>query len=264
MSRIADVFARKKAEGRAAFMPYLMAGDPDLETTRRLIPALAEAGAGLIELGVPFSDPLADGPTIQEASVRALRNDTTLAGVLEVVRDVRQTCDIPICLMGYYNPFFQYGIERLCRDAADAGADGFIIPDLQPDDVGEIRPHAEAAGLDTVFLVAPTSTDKRLDLAAQESRGFVYAVSLTGVTGARDALPPDLTNFIARARKHVSLPIAVGFGIKNAAMARQVAAVADGVIVGSAVVKIIAEAATSGSDPVPPAAAFVRELADAV
>ncbi len=264
MSRIGPTFTALQTAGRTAFMPYVVAGDPDLATTGRLIPALEEAGASLIELGVPFSDPLADGPTNQAAAERALRAGTTLPAILETVRAVRAETQIPLLLMGYYNPFLHYGLERFCREAADAGVDGLIIPDLQPDDAGELRPAAEAAGLDTVFLIAPTSPPERLALAGRETRGFVYAVSLTGVTGARDELAPALADFVAKAREHVQLPVCVGFGISTPAMARQVAAVADGVIVGSAIVKRIAAAAEEGRDPVPEVGAFVRSMTEAL
>jgi tryptophan synthase alpha chain len=264
MSRIAETFLQLKAQHRTAFMPYLMAGDPDLETTRRLILAMERAGANLIELGIPFSDPLADGPTNQLAAERARKSGTTLESIFNMLRELRRESEIPVLLMGYYNPFYHYGLERFCRDAADAGADGLIIPDLQPDDAEEIRPHADAAGLDTVFLIAPTSNQDRLARVAKESRGFVYAVSLTGVTGARDALPPELGSFLERARKTIDLPIAVGFGIGTPAMARDVGAIADGVIVGSAIVKRIAAAAEKGEDPAPPVADFVKSMAEAL
>lgn len=264
MRQIENTFQRLKSEGRTAFMPYIMAGDPDLDTTRRLILAMEKAGANLIELGIPFSDPLADGPTNQLAAERALKSGTTLPRVLQMVKDLRRDSRIPVVLMGYCNPFFHYGLERLCNDAAEAGADGLIIPDLQPDDVDEIRPYADAAGIDTVFLIAPTSTNVRLERVGQESRGFVYAVSLTGVTGARDSLPPELGDFIKRARAHTSLPIAVGFGIGTPDMARDVGAIADGVIVGSAIVKRIAAATEAGRDPVPDVEAFVADMTGAL
>lgn len=261
MGRIEDTFARCRAAGRAAFMPYLVAGDPDLETTARLLPAFAEAGADLIELGVPFSDPMADGSTNQRAAERALRSGTTLRGVLDMVKTIRPALSVPINLMGYYNPFFHYGLERFFRDAAEAGVDGLIVPDLQPDDAAEVRAYADAAGVATIFLIAPTSTPERLALVARESRGFVYAVSLSGVTGERTTLPPDLSTFVDRAASAISLPLAVGFGISTPAMARGVAAVADGVIVGSAIVKRIEAAVEGGADPVVAASSFVREMA---
>lgn len=261
MRRIEDTFARCRDAGRAAFMPYLVAGDPDLQTTARLLPAFAENGADLIELGVPFSDPMADGPTNQRAAERALKSGTTLRGVLDMVKAVRASVPIPINLMGYYNPFFHYGLERFFRDAAEAGVDGLIVPDLQPDDAAEVRSYADAAGVATIFLIAPTSTPERLACVARESRGFVYAVSLSGVTGERTSLPPDLASFVERAKAVIPLPLAVGFGISTPAMAQGVADVADGVIVGSAIVKRIEAAVEAGRDPVPETAAFIKEMA---
>jgi tryptophan synthase alpha chain len=265
MQRITDTFAACRADGRAAFMPYIVAGDPDLATTARLLPALEGAGADLIELGIPFSDPLADGPTNQLGAERALRSGATLRGVLETLKAARADgLRAPVNLMGYYNPFFHYGLERLMADAADAGADGLIIPDLQPDDAEEVSGLAEAHGLATVFLIAPTSTDARLEKVARASRGFVYAVSLTGVTGVRESLPPELGSFLERARRVIDLPLGVGFGISTPGMAREVGRLADGVIVGSAIVRRVGEAAEAGADPVPPVAEFVRSLADAL
>lgn len=260
MQPIVDAFQAAASDGRAAFMPYLMAGDPDLDTTARLIVAMDRAGADLVELGIPFSDPLADGPTNQLAAERALASGTNLTGVLQMVKEVRKSSQIPILLMGYFNPFLQYGLERLCTEAAEAGADGFIIPDLQPDDAAEIRTFAEARSLATVFLIAPTSTAERLQLVGRESRGFVYAVSLTGVTGTRTELPAALADFLTRARESIKLPLAVGFGISTPEMAKGVAEIADGVIVGSAVVNSIAQAVDAGTDPVAAVGSLVAEM----
>ncbi len=264
IERLEDAFARAKGERRAAFMPYLVGGDPDPEISRRLILAMAEAGADIVELGIPFSDPMADGPTNQLAAMRALKSGTTLAKVLELVRAVRRDSQIPINLMGYLNPFHRYGLERFCLDAAAAGADGLIIPDLQPDDAGEICPYADAAGLATVFLIAPTSTTSRLELVARAGSGFVYAVSLTGVTGERQALPEELESFLTRARGTIQRPLAVGFGISTPEMAQAVGRIADGVIVGSAIVRRIQEAVESGNDPVDAVAQFVASVTAAL
>jgi len=264
MSRIEESFARLKAEGRAAFMPFLAAGDPDLSTTRRLVAAMAGAGADLVEIGIPFSDPIADGPTIQQANERALAAGTKVRDVLGMVADLRREIEIPMLLMGSYNPVYIYGVEDFCRAAAQAGADGLILPDLPPDEAEELTGPAEAAGLDTVFLVAPTSTDERLRLAGRASRGFVYVVSLTGVTGERDRVAADLAEFLVRARQHIRLPLAVGFGISTPQMAREVGRQAEGVIIGSAIVKRIAAACEAGRDPVPDVEAFVREVAGAI
>jgi tryptophan synthase alpha chain len=264
MSRIDETFARLREEGRAAFMPFVTAGDPDLGVTRRVLLAMARAGADLIEVGIPFSDSIADGPTIQQANLRALRAGTTLAGVLETVRSVRAETDVPLVLMGSYNPVFVHGVEAFCREAAAAGADGLIIPDLLVDDAEELVRPARAAGLDTIFLVAPTSTDARLRRVAAAASGFVYAVSLTGVTGERQELAADLNDFLDRVRAAVSLPVAVGFGISTPAMAAQAARHADGVIIGSAIVKRLAAAAAAGEDPAAAAAAFVGEVSGAL
>lgn len=260
MKRIEQAFARAKAEKRAAFMPYITAGDPDLDTTRRLVVAMAKAGADLIELGIPFSDPIADGPTIQLANERALKAGTTVTKIFECVRAIRAECDVPLILMGSYNPMYVRGIAACCKDAAEAGADGFIIPDLLPDHADELIVPAQANGLATVFLVAPTSTDERLKLVQEKSTGFVYAVSLTGVTGTRSSLPPELAAFVARVKNFITQPIGVGFGISTPEMAREVAGMAEGVIIGSAVVKRIADAAAKGMDPVPSVEEFVRSI----
>ncbi|MHC4886522.1 MAG: tryptophan synthase subunit alpha [Planctomycetota bacterium] len=259
-NRIDDTFASLKAAGRAAFMPYLTAGDPDLETTRRLILGMAEAGADLIEVGVPFSDPVADGPTIQKANERALAAGTTLNGILEMIAKVRTECQVPILLMGSFNPIFVRGCERFCEDAAAAGVDGLIVPDLLPDRAEELSDPATKVGIHNIFLVAPTSTEERLELVAKRSSGFVYAVSLTGVTAERNALPPELGSFVERARTKIDLPIAVGFGISTPEMASEVGQLADGVIIGSGIVKRVAEACEAGQDPVPPVTQFVATI----
>lgn len=263
-SVIDETFARLRERRQTAFMPFLTAGDPDLETSRRLILSLAAAGADLVEVGIPFSDPIADGPTIQQANERSLAGGTTVAGVLELVAAVRRESPIPLLLMGSYNPIFVYGVEAFCNAAAAAGASGLIVPDLLPDRAEELVAPARAAGLDTIFLVAPTSPPDRLALAGRVSSGFVYAVSLTGVTGERDQLPEELAGFLARVREAIELPLCVGFGISTPAMARDVAVHADGVIVGSAVVKRVAAAVASGDDPCPAVAAFVGEMVAAL
>ncbi|NOZ29201.1 MAG: tryptophan synthase subunit alpha [Chloroflexi bacterium] len=241
VGRITAVFKAARAEGRAAFMPYYTVGYPDLETSVEVLAALVEAGADLIEVGVPFSDPLADGPTIQAAAQTALEHGTSVADVLQVVYRLRQRgVSIPLVLMGYYNPFLAYGIEALCRDAAAFGADGFIVPDLPPDerDGQEMIARCRAHGLAFIPLLAPTSTEDRIRIVTQAATGFVYLVSVTGITGARDQLPPDLAAFVARVRAATDLPLAVGFGISKPEQAAQVARIADGVVVGSALVKL--------------------------
>ncbi len=257
MSRFSDLFARLTSEGRKAFIPFITCGDPNLARTEELIVVLEQAGAHGIELGVPFSDPMADGPTIQAASQRALASGTTLAKIIEMIARVRPKVELGLSIFSYYNPVLRYGPERFCADARGAGADAVLIPDLTPEESGPLVDPAREHGLDTVFLVAPTSTEARIRRVREASRGFVYAVSLTGVTGARGALPPDLPAFIARARDGLGpMPLVIGFGISTRAQARQVAALADGVVVGSAIVNVIEQAGDS-----PALAGKVREFA---
>lgn len=255
MSRIGDVFARLRAEGRSAFMPFVVAGDPDLHTTARVVEMLADAGADLIELGVPFSDPVADGPTNQRAYQRALAGGTSLVHVLDLVRALRGRLELPIALLSYYNPLLQYGPAAFCAHAVQAGVDGVIVPDLPPDEADELIDPARAAGLDTIFLLSPTSTDARIRLVADRSTGFIYCVSLTGVTGVRERLSGEVEALVARIRQHTALPVCVGFGVSTPEQARQAGAVADGVIVGSAIVVLLER-----SDGV----ARLRELASAL
>ncbi len=258
VERIAVTFARARTEGRAAFMPYYVVGYPDLPTSLEVMIALAEAGADMIEVGVPFSDPLADGPTIQAAAQRALEHGTSLADVLHIVYQLRQRgVRIPLILMGYYNPFLAYGIEELCRDAVAVSADGLIIPDLPPDerDGQEVIACCRKHGLAFIPLLAPTSTVSRIRLVTQAASGFVYLVSVTGITGVRDRLPADLEVFVSRVRSATDLPLAVGFGISTPKQAAQVAEIADGVVVGSALVKL-----GLGEEPI----ARIRELAAAL
>ena len=238
IKRIRNAFTIAKNQGQAAFMPYLPVGYPDLPTSLDLFQALVEAGADLIEVGVPFSDPLADGPTIQAATQQALAHGVTSADCLATVRALRgRGVETPMLLMGYVNPILAYGTERYVADAAAAGADGFIIPDLPPDEAGDMEAACRQHGLAMIYLVAPTSTPQRLALAAKHSSGFLYLVSVAGITGARSELPPHLAGFIASAREHTDLPLAVGFGIGAPEQAQAVGALADGVIVGSALVR---------------------------
>jgi len=262
MSRISAAFACARAENRAALVIYLTAGDPDLATTARLIVAAAEAGADVIEVGVPFSDPSADGIAIQRASERSLKRGTSLRGVLGAVREARAHTECAVLLFGYYNPILAYGESRLVDDAKAAGVDGFLVVDLPPEACAPLRDPARAAGLDFVPLVAPTSTDARIDAAAAVASGFVYYVSLTGVTGAA---APDFAAASTRAlqvRQRSGLPVAVGFGVKTPDDVRQIAAHADGVVVGSAVVQQV-ESALSADDAVVRVRALVAALAAA-
>ena len=237
---IAEAFARCEAEGRAAFVPYLCAGDPDLERTPALLEALVSAGADVIELGVPFSDPIADGPTVQKAASRALEAGTTVSGILGLVAENRQRLGVPIVLFTYFNPIHRRGVRTFAEQAAASGVDGVLCVDLPPEEAeDETVPAFLANGLDPIFLVAPTSTDLRIKSVARVSKGFVYYVSRTGVTGERDSLPAELVSDLARLRKKVKLPVAVGFGISTPVQVAEVAAVAQGVVVGSALVRVI-------------------------
>jgi len=257
LDRITHAFVTARGEGRAALMPYFTAGYPDLAASEAVLCAIADAGADLIELGIPFSDPLADGPTIQHSAQVALEHGVTLARCLELLARLRaRGVAQPILLMGYVNPFLAYGIERVTADAAAAGADGFIVPDLPPEEAAEFEAACRAHGLALVFLLAPTSTPERIATVAGHSTGFLYLVSLIGVTGARTGLPTDLADFVRRVRQASSLPLGVGFGISTPAQARAVGYLADGVIIGSALIKAAGESA----DPAGAAGSFVRGL----
>ncbi|GAB4388734.1 MAG: tryptophan synthase subunit alpha [Thermodesulfovibrionales bacterium] len=236
-SRIEAAFKRLKKDGRKAFIPYVMAGDPSLERTEELVLLLERCGADVVELGVPFTDPLADGPVIQAAAQRAIAAGVTLRGVLAFVRGLREKTRVPIVLMTYYNPVFKYGVEAFCRDASEAGVDGLIVPDLPPEEAGELVGPARAHGVDTIFLLAPTSTPDRIKAVAKASRGFIYYVSITGITGAELRLDPAAREAIEAVRRAARRPVAVGFGVSRPEEARAVAEMADGVIVGSAIVK---------------------------
>jgi tryptophan synthase alpha chain len=228
-------------------MPFVMGGDPSLEATRTFLVECANAGADLLEIGVPFSDPIADGPVNQRAAQRALDHGTTLEAVLEMASRVRRAVSLPIVLLSYYNPILRFGLEGFARAAATAGVDGVVIPDLPPDEGAALQAAADPVDLDTIFLAAPTSTDRRLAEVADASRGFVYCVSLTGVTGVRTSLTGDVGELVTRLRHHTSLPICVGFGISNAAQARRIGALADGIVVGSAIVRAAGESVASAA-----------------
>ncbi len=244
-TRISVVFETLQALNKKAFIPYLMAGDPDAGTTLKQVFLLERCGADIIELGVPFSDPLADGPTIQKAAGRALKSGTTLRKVLSMVRDIRLQTEIPLILMTYYNPVFKYGEEAFIHDAIQAGVDGIIVPDLPPEEAGElIRLSRQGSGgrrLDTIFLIAPTSTPMRIKKIAAASSGFVYYVSMTGITGTALLLDEEFRRHLGQVKQATDKPVAVGFGIASPDQARLVAQIADGVIVGSALVKVFNE-----------------------
>lgn len=250
--RIAGAFDRRKA-----FVAFIMAGDPALKATGDLVLALEDGGADIVELGVPFSEPIADGPVIQRAGQRALRAGASLSGILRLVSRLRTRTGIPLILMGYYNPFYHYGIERFVRDAVDAGVDGVIVPDLIPEEAGELISSARRHDLDTIFLLAPTSTNVRIDLVSRVSTGFVYYVSLTGVTGARRSLSRSIGPMVGRVKDANSLPVAVGFGISSSRHIREVLSVADGVVVGSAIVSLVEK---GGNGLVKRVESFVKKL----
>jgi len=261
-SRIASAFDNARSENRAALIPFLTVGYPTIDASKELIVAIAAGGADLIEIGIPFSDPLADGATVQRTSQVALDNGASLAAGFELTEFARANgVEIPIVFMGYVNPFLQYGIENLAADSARLGVDGFIIPDLPIEESDDFRLPLAEQGVDLIYMVAPTSTERRISQVAERASGFVYCVSLTGVTGARASLSDNLGSYIERVRLQVETPLAIGFGISTPDHVRQAAAIGDGVIVASALINYL--------DTLPlkeqPAAAtrFVRDLADA-
>jgi tryptophan synthase alpha chain len=240
--RLAAMFERTRAEGRPAVIPFVPAGWPEADATPEIVEAAIAGGADALELGLPFSDPLADGPANQQAYYEALQQGVTPVTVLENVRELRAAgVEIPLIIMGYVNPMLAYGAERWVRDAVEAGVDGLIVVDLPPGEARELEEPARAAGLQMIYLVAPTSTAERLALVAEHASGFVYCVSLTGTTGARAELSKELPEFIARVRAHTKLPLAVGFGISERRHVEEVGAVADGAVIGSAFVRTISE-----------------------
>jgi len=241
-TRISRRFAELRAAGELGIVAYITAGDPSLDATHKFVLALAEAGADVIELGVPFSDPLADGPTIQRASERALKSGTTLRGVLDLVRRIRETSQVPLVLFSYYNPILQMGLETFAAAASQAGADGVLITDLTPEESDDYRRTLHAHHLDTIFLAAPTSDDERLQKISACSSGFLYLISRTGVTGAKDALPEDLPGLLRRVHKFTQLPVAVGFGISLPGHVSVLGGLADAAVVGSALVSEIEKA----------------------
>lgn len=237
MSRISETFARCKDENRTALMPYLTVGYPDLKTSEEILLSLVEAGADLIEVGTPFSDPLADGSTVQHTSQVSLNQGTTLRDCIALVKRVREAgVSIPLMLMGYFNPIVKYGVEQFVVDCAEAGVDGFIVPDLPIEESERMRESTTKHGLDLIFMVAPTSTDERLQLVAERGGGFVYCVSVTGVTGARENMSSTLAPYMERVRKFIDLPLGVGFGISTPGNVTEVGKVSDGAIVGSALI----------------------------
>ncbi len=259
MSRISKKFKELRENNRKALIVFVTAGVPDLQTTGTLILELERSGVDIIELGIPFSDPLADGPVIQRSSQRSLEGGVTLTKILKLLKDIRRKTEIPLVLMGYYNPILNYGEKKFIRDSVNAGADGLIVPDLPPEEGENIIREGRAKGLDVIFLLAPTSTEERIKLIARLSRGFIYYVSLTGVTGMRDQLVDSIKPMVKKIRRFTNKPIAVGFGISNPQQAGKVAALADGVILGSAVVNII-EQSQNKKECLSQVGKFVRSL----
>jgi tryptophan synthase alpha chain len=248
-SRIGPLFETCRSEKRGAFIAYLTGGDPSPARTAELILAVERGGADLIELGVPFSDPIADGPVIQRASERALRAGTTLKQLLQIVREVRRSSQIPLLLFSYLNPLLRYGFEKLANDASEAGIDGVLLTDLCIEEADKPVEQLRRRGLDTIFLAAPTSTDRRLRLIAEHGSGFIYLVSRTGTTGEQQSVSDAVAPLVSRMRATTDLPLAIGFGISTAEQVRQVAALADGVVVGSAIVRLIEKNASSENLP---------------
>jgi tryptophan synthase alpha chain len=236
MSRIAAVFQKR---GHKALIPYITVGYPDPETTLKAIALLAENGADIIELGIPFSDPLADGPTIQESSYQALLKGVNTDTCLDIAGQARKKTAVPLVFMTYYNIVLQYGLERFCRTGAEAGIDGLIVPDLPPEEGAALEGFTRQYGLDLIYLLAPTSTPERIKMVAEKSGGYIYLVSVAGVTGARASLPPDLTSFVARVRQAAQQPLCVGFGISTPEQAGQIGSLADGVIIGSKLINLM-------------------------
>ena len=241
MSRISQTFDSLREKGEKALIPFITAGYPDLATTEKLIFEIEKNGADLLELGVPFSDPMADGPVIQYSSERALQKKTNLKMILKLVKKVRLKTDIPIILMGYFNPFFSYGLKRFAQDAKGVGVDGVLVVDLPPEEAGDMISQAGKVGLDLIFLLAPTSNEERIDRIVKNATGFIYYVSVTGVTGVRSTLDRDIRKQVERIKKITSIPIGVGFGISTPQQAKTIAKWADAVVVGSAIIKKIRE-----------------------
>ena len=244
MSRIDDRF--KSLNGKKALVAFFTAGDPDLSASKDIFSVLEKAGADIIELGVPFSDPLADGPVIQASAHRSLQNGTTLGKIIELVKDIRSQSQLPIVLMSSFNPVFAYGQAKFVEDAVNAGVDGVILPDLPPEEAGKFLGFANAKSLDTIFLLAPTSTPDRIQMVGEASKGFIYYVSLTGTTGTKEALAKNLEEKVSAIKNEVKLPVLIGFGISGPKQAKEAGQCSDGVIIGSAIVKLI----ESHSDPV--------------
>jgi len=257
VSRIASVFAKPN---HTAFIPYITVGYPSIEATLKVVPLLASNGCDLVELGIPFSDPIADGVTIQKSSFHALQNGVTPKVCLEVAKKLNRKVKVPLVFMSYFNPIFNFGLEEFCEACSRSGIDGLVIPDLPPEEGHDLEIVTQNFGLDLIYLLAPTSTEERIQLVAEKSKGFIYLVSVTGVTGARDNLPPDLEAFVTKVRRVASQPLCVGFGIATPQQARQIGRIADGVIVGSRIIQLM----ESGDELMRPIQDFAREMRKAL
>lgn len=264
MSRIAQTFQRLRERGEKALVVYLTAGDPDLDKTGEILVGLAEAGVDILEIGVPFSDPTADGPVIQEAAQRALRKGTTLAGILDLIAGLRKSVALPpVVLFGYYNPIYAFGLDRFARQAEAAGIDGLLVVDLPPEEAGELRRETDPRGMDFISLIAPTTSEERMGQIARQGRGFLYYISITGVTGTAKPNAESVKRDIERIRAYTDTPLVVGFGISTPEQARAFAPLADGVVVGSAFVRLIAEHGDS-ADLVPQVSSLARRIKEAM
>ncbi|HYA12863.1 MAG TPA: tryptophan synthase subunit alpha [Syntrophales bacterium] len=263
IGRIEKKFGDLKQKNRKALVVYLTAGDPDLETTRRLASSLQEAGADILEIGVPFSDPTADGPIIQVASQRALRAGVTLSGILDMIETLRNDCQIPIVLFGYYNPIFSYGSERFALRAKKVGVDGILVVDLPQEESHELRQYTDRTGIDFISLVAPTTNDQRIRHISKKATGFLYYISITGVTGTAKPLIENIEADVARIRRITALPLVIGFGISTPVQAAEIASYADGIVIGSAFVDLIGK--NSGNENlIQIASSFVRDIKSAL
>jgi tryptophan synthase alpha chain len=256
LSRIASVFTRANY---TALIPYITVGYPSVEITLKVVPLLASSGCDIIELGIPFSDPLADGATIQRASYEALRQGVTSEVCFEVAQELRQQVEIPLVFMTYYNPVLKFGLEQFCSKCAGVGIDGLIIPDLPPEEGEELEQSTRRHGVDLIYLLSPASTEERIQLVARRSSGFIYLVSLTGVTGARNELPEELECFVARVRERTEKPLCIGFGVSTPEQARRIAKIADGVIVGSRIIQLLDEDKSLKN-----VCSFIKSLRDAL
>ncbi len=264
INRIEKKFNELKIIGKKAFIPFITAGDPTLDITMSLILKLESVGADIIELGIPFSDPIADGPSIQRSSLRALENNTSLRDVIRLVSEARERTEIPIVVMGYYNPIYKYGVKKFTKVAVEAGIDGVIIADLPPEEASELIEQARQNDLATIFLIAPTSTSERIELISNVSTGYIYCVSTTGVTGVRDEISGMLAPTVNLIRQFTDKPIAVGFGVSTPDQAYKVAKLADGVIIGSAIVNIIEKHKDNHEEIVESVGDFASRLSEAI